>query len=292
MNNILSGTQTTGSEHAFRKGGFSTVVKYSIIVLALLSVLLPLLYLVCNSVKPDIEMYNNAGFLPSHLVWDHFENLFSPENNTFLYLKNSLTVTIIATLLSLFFGSLAAYALNRLPQGKVLTAITMIIVAVRFYPKITIVLPYFLLVKSAGLLDTTAAIIISHISILIPVTVLIMSTFYAQFPKEIEEAAMIDGASFYHTYFSIILPTTTTGMAATAILIGLTSWNEFLLASSVASTNAVTLPIRISGFITDKGTDWGAMSALSVVTIFPVLILVLFTQKYLVKGLVAGAVKS
>jgi ABC-type sugar transport system, permease component len=294
MNKIVPDSNYSENSHNkwFEKIYLSIGVKYLIIIFALLSVLLPLLYLVSNSLKPDIEMYNSKSFLPSHITWDHFSNLFRPENNTFLYIKNSFVVAIVSTLLSLLFGSLAAYAISRLPQSKILMAVTTLIVVVRFYPKITIVLPYFLLVKTAGLLDTTTAIIISHTSILIPVTVLIMSTFYAQIPKQIEEAAMIDGASVYKTYFQIILPTTTTGMAAAAILTGLTSWNEFLMASSVASTKALTLPIRISGFITDKGTDWGAMSSLSIVTILPVLILVLLTQKYLVEGLVAGAVKG
>jgi multiple sugar transport system permease protein len=267
-------------------------IRLIIITFSLALVILPLLFLISNSLKPAIEMYNNSNFLPSHIVWDNYNNLFSPGSNVLLCIKNSLIVTVASTLISLLFGSLAAYALGRLPKSKIIIAITTLIVAVRFYPKITLVLPYFLLVKSAGLLDTTTAIIISHISILIPVTVLMMSTFYAQIPKEMEEAAMIDGSSVYSTYFRIIVPTTTTGMAATAILTALTSWNEFLMASSVASTNALTLPIKISGFITDKGTDWGSMSSLSVITILPMLILILFTQRYLVQGLTAGAVKG
>jgi len=136
------------------------------------------------------------------------------------------------------------------------------------------------------------AIIIAHVSITLPFAVLLMMTFYAEVPHEIEEAAMIDGASIARTYVAVIVPLTTAGMAAAGLLTALVSWNEFLLASGVASNNAVTLPIAIAGYITDKGTNWGAMSALSVIITLPMLLVALLAQRYLVRGLTGGAVKE
>ena len=268
------------------------MIQYSVIAIALVMVILPLLFLISTSIKPSLEVYNNVSLIPSRIIWDNFANVLSPEKETVRYLTNSVLITLISTLLSIFIGSFAAYALNRLGYTKVAAIITTVIVVVRFYPKITVVLPYFLLMKYVGMLDKLAGIILSHVSITIPFTVMIMMTFYAEIPKEIEESAFVDGSDVFSTYLRIVIPITTTGMAATAILISMISWNEFLMASSIASSEAVTLPILISGFITDKGTDWGAMSALSIICMVPIILLVLFTQRYLVRGLTAGAVKG
>jgi ABC-type glycerol-3-phosphate transport system permease component len=142
------------------------------------------------------------------------------------------------------------------------------------------------------LLDTLFALIITHTSIYLPLTVLLMTTFYQEVPKEIEEASRIDGASVYATFFKIVMPITISGMAATAILTALSSWNEFLLASSLSSMRAKTIPIAIASFVTDKGMDWGGMAAFSMVAVIPMIIVVFCTQKLLIRGLTAGAVKG
>ena len=270
------------------------IVRWLIITIAVIVALVPLLFLLDNSVKPTIEYFNSPRILPSRVDWSHFQGLFAPGNTVLRDLTNSLVVTIVTTICTIVFGSLAAYGLSRLQARRTRLAVVvgLLIIAVRFYPKITIVIPYFLLMKNLGLLDTVAAIIIAHVSITLPLAVLLMMTFYAEIPREIEEAALIDGASIVHTYIEVIVPLTTAGMAAAGLLTAFVSWNEFLMASSVASNNAVTLPIAIAGYITDKGTNWGAMSALSVIITVPMLIVALFAQRYLVRGLTGGAVKE
>ena len=270
------------------------IIRWLIILVAVAWALVPLLFLLANSVKPSIEYFNSPRILPSSVDWSHFEQLFAPGNTVLRNLTNSLIVVIVTTIGAVFFGSLAAYGLSRLQLGRarLVAVVALIIIAVRFYPKITVVIPYFLLMKNLGLLDTVVAIIIAHLSITLPFAVLLMMTFYAEVPHEIEEAAMIDGASIARTYVAVIVPLTTAGMAAAGLLTALVSWNEFLMASGVASNNAVTLPIAIAGYITDKGTNWGAMSALSVVITLPMLLVALLAQRYLVRGLTGGAVKE
>jgi len=267
------------------------IISWIIGFIALAITIFPMFFLVSNSVKPNLEIYNTVRILPSHVIWDNYKNLFG-DKQTIHIIFNSILITMITTILSVFLGSFASYGLNKLGKSKIATIVAILIIIVRFYPKVTIVLPYFLFIKSIGMMDTLFSVILSHVSMTLPITILLMMTFYSSVPKEIEESANMDGASIFETYFKIVMPITAGGMAATAILVAMFSWNEFLMASSVASSSAITLPIAIAGFITDKGTDLGIMSALSVITIIPMVIFILFTQRYIVRGMTAGAVKG
>lgn len=271
------------------------IVRCVTIILSVALVLLPIIFLFFTSVKPQSELYNNPQILPSRFQWDNYQDIFSAgswEKGALSTLRNTVIVTVVSTIVSVAVGSMCAYGLSRLKRGKLIALITGMIVIVRFYPKITMILPYFTLMKNMHLLDTLTSIMIAHISLGIPLTVMMMTTFYNEVPKEMEEASRVDGASIFKTYFQIVVPTTLSGMAATAILIVMMSWNEFLLASALASNNAKTFPIVIAGFVTDKGTNWGGMAALSIVAMVPMVLIVLFTQKYLIRGLTAGSVKG
>ncbi|WP_367923853.1 carbohydrate ABC transporter permease [uncultured Ruthenibacterium sp.] len=271
------------------------IIRCAVITASVAAVVLPIIFLFFTSVKPESELYNNPRIFPTQFIWDNYKSIFnlqSINDGILFYLKNTIIVAVVSTVVTVFLGSMCAYGLTRLTKSRLIVIITAVIVLVRFYPKITVILPYFLLMKNLHLLDTLAAIIISHISIGIPLTVMMMTTFYKEVPREIEEASRVDGASVLTTYFRVIVPTTLSGMAATAILMVMTSWNEFLMASALASNRAKTFPIVIAGFVTDKGTDWGGMAALSIVAMVPMVIIVLFTQKYLIRGLTAGAVKG
>ena len=274
-----------------KKVSVYSVVRIILICLVVACVVVPLCILFFESVKPDTELYNNPRILPSRFNWKNYQAIFTNASNL-SYLKNSLIVTFVSTMVTVLLGSMAAYGLSRLRYGKLVVLITGVIVLVRFYPKIVIVLPYFILMRHLHLLDTLFALIITHTSIYLPLTVLLMTTFYQEVPKEIEEASRIDGASVYATFFKIVMPITVSGMAATAILTALSSWNEFLLASSLSSMRAKTIPIAIAGFVTDKGMDWGGMAAFSMVAVIPMIIVVFCTQKLLIRGLTAGAVKG
>jgi len=268
-----------------------SIIRVILICVVVLCVIVPVLSLFFASIKPESELYNNPKILPSKIVWKNYFNIFMNADNL-KYLRNSIIVTIVCTIVTVLFGSMAAYGLSRLRHSKIVALIAGAIIFVRFYPKIVVVLPYFILMMKLHLLDTVFALIITHVSIYLPLTVLMMITFYADVPKEIEEASRIDGASVFVTFYRVVLPITISGMAATAILTAMSSWNEFLLASSLSSMNAKTLPIAIASYVTDKGMDWGGMAAMSMVAIIPMIIVVFCTQKLLIRGLTAGAVKG
>jgi len=265
-----------------------------VIVIALAVALAPFIVLLLNSIRPANEFLSStAPFVPADPTLDHYRTVFEPGADTMRYLANSLVITAVTTLVAVVTGALAAYALARLRLPFRLSAIIgLLFLAVRFYPKITIAIPYFLLMREWGLLDTRAAIIIAHVSLTVPFVVWLMLAFFEDFPREIENAAMLDGCGPIRRFTQIVLPLTTPALASAAILTAFLSWNEFLMASAVGPVAAKTLPVRIAGFITDKGTLWGDMAAMSSVIVVPIVIFALFTQRYLVRGLTAGAVKG
>lgn len=265
-----------------------------IIILALLVTLAPFFVLFGNSLRPADEFLSDkSGLWPSQLTFEYYAAVLSANGTTFRILLNSVIVTAATTVIAVSTGCLVAYGLARLKLPfRLSTIIGLTFLIVRFYPKITIAIPYFVLMRDFGLRYTYAAVVIAHVSMTLPIVVWLMLAFFEDFPKQLEQSAMMDGCGILRRFFSIVLPLTVPAIATAALLTAFFSWNEFLFASAVGPLNAKTLPVEISGFITDKGTVWGPMSAMGTVIVLPVMVLALIAQRYLVRGLTAGAVKG
>lgn len=271
------------------------VVRSVIIVFALLFVIVPILWLFINSIKIPLEWLSIPPvIIPSKITFENYVGLFtSPYSDALLCLRNSIIITLSATVLSVLIGSLAAYSLThlRLPFNIVPMVAGMVLL-LGFYPKITAVIPYFVIMRNLGLMDTQIAIIIAFVGLNLPRTVWLMMTFYEELPKEIEQSAMLDGCGPWLRFRKIVLPLAMPGVAVAAIMSALLCWIEFMIASSLAMANAKTLPIAVSAYLQDKGTYWGPMSALGTLTVVPVIFFCIFVQKYLVRGLTFGAIKG
>jgi multiple sugar transport system permease protein len=270
------------------------ILRWALIALAVIIAVGPFVVLFLNSLTPGAEFLSaTAGLLPTRLTFEHYVSVFAPDSDTWRYLGNSLVATAASTAIAVTLGCLAAYALARLRLPFRLShLIGLAFLVVRFYPKISIALPYFVLMRRFGLLDTRVAVTIAHSSLSLPFVVWLMLAFFEEFPRELEESAMLDGCGVLRRFTAVVLPLTAPAIATSAILAALLSWNEFLLASAVAPDQAKTLPVQIASYITDKGILWGDMSAMGTVIVFPVVMFALATQRYLVRGLVAGAVKG
>ncbi len=268
------------------------LLRVVLIALALCVAFAPFVVLFANSLRPAGEfLAENASFLPSDPTLEHYRAVFS--GDTLHYLINSIVVTVATTLIAVSSGAIAAYGLARVRLPFHLSGVVALaFLAVRFYPKITIAIPYYLMMRSWHLLDTRAAIVLAHVSLTVPFVVWLMLAFFEEFPREIERSAMLDGCGPVRRFFQIVLPLTAPALASAAILTAILSWNEFLMASAVGLRAAKTLPVRMSGFITDKGTLWGDMSAMGTVIVLPIMIFALATQRWLVRGLTVGAVKG
>ncbi len=264
-----------------------------VLMVACLVVIIPLAYLIINSIKLPREFLTiPPTILPTEVTFQHYQELIE-DKKTVRYFQNSLTVAVWTTGITILTGTLAAYGLARMRlAAKILALVTFIFLFIRFYPRVTTVIPFFLVMRQFDLLDTVWAIIIGQLGITIPFVTWLMLVVFQDLPSEIEEAAIVDGASVWQRFWRVVLPIVMPSVSAAAILTAFLSWNEFLIASSVARRKASVLSIAVASFVSDKGIQWGPMAAMSVVMIVPMIVFALFAQKYLIRGITFGAVKG
>ncbi|MBW7886157.1 MAG: carbohydrate ABC transporter permease, partial [Caldilineaceae bacterium] len=238
------------------------LLRVAALAVACSAVLVPLAYLVINAVKLQSEMYTVPPIIiPSRITFEHFQAALS-NPRTIRFLTNSLIVTSVTTGITVVSSTLAAYGLARLGlRASWLSFIIFIFLFIRFYPRITTVIPYFLVMRQFALLDTVWAIIIGHLGITIPFVTWLMLIVFQDTPREVEEAAMVDGAAPWQRFWRVALPMAAPGVASASILTAFLSWNEFLIASSVAKRQAQVLSIAVASFVTDRGVQWGPMAA-------------------------------
>src|SRR5262249_15366412 len=210
------------------------------------------------------------------------------------YLVTSLLVALSSTALALLLGTLAAYSLARFRLPYALDRrLGLWILSTRMFPAIVTAVPVFLLMRDLRVLTTQLALIIVYTGFNLPFVVWMMRGFFAELPRDVEEAAMVDGDSRLGAFWRVVLPLVTPGLAATAVFCLIVSWNEFLLALVLTQTDAsMTLPVGIAGRVTQYEIKLGVMSAAGVVAMLPILVFAMSVQKYLVRGLSLGAVKG
>lgn len=263
------------------------------LVLALLVVAtaFPLYWALVGSFTPEARLFEEPSLLPTHPILDHYRALFS-ERAFWLPIRNSLVVAGSTTAFCVAIGALCAYALARLQfPGKV--ALLGFILAVGMFPQISVVSPLYLLLRELHLINTYPGLILPYLTFAMPLTVWLLVGFFRQLPAELEEAAMVDGATRLRAFREVIVPLALPGLATTAILTFVYSWNEFLFALSFTlGPERQTVPVAIALFRGQYQVPWGQILAAAVVATAPVTLLVLAFQRRIVQGLTAGAVKG
>ncbi|MGF1475741.1 MAG: carbohydrate ABC transporter permease [Geminicoccaceae bacterium] len=218
---------------------------------------------------------------------------FSGGGNTYMVprLVDSVIIAVVSTILTVAIAVLAAYALSRLRfRGQ--HHFVYLVLTTRMLPPVAAAIPLFLIYKEIGLYDTHTGVILAHTFMNLPLAVLLLKSFFDDIPKELDEAALIDGASRWQIFWRIALPTMKTGIAATAVLCFIFSWTEFLFVLMLTATSLKTVPVASSGFVTSTGTQWGSLAALGVAALIPAFIFILLVQKNLVRGLTLGSLKG
>jgi len=266
---------------------------YLVAAVMVLVAVFPFYWLLITSIKPGNQVATNPPILiPTEITLQNYVDVFAAEGIAH-FLANSLIISLASTVLTLFIGSLAAYALAKtyLPY-RLRHLLLLWILITRIFPPITTAIPYFVVLRNLGLSDTHQALILTYVSYGLPFVIWLMLGFFQDMPAEIEEAAIVDGCSLWQRYSRVVLPLALPGLAVTAIFAFVYAWNEFLYASMLTSFNAKTLPVVISGYMSDKFLRWGEMSALGSFMVVPVIVFAALTQRYLVRGLTFGAVKE
>jgi multiple sugar transport system permease protein len=263
---------------------------YVVVGLFLVFVLVPILTVAVNSVKTPSAIFTATPKLTFSPTVDNYRKVLG-QLDFLQYLGNSSLVALGSTACSLVLGTPAAYALARLPlPGREWWARG--ILFTRMVPAVALVVPMFVIFQKLTLLGTYWALIAAHTTFTLPIVVWMMRSFFEDLPPELEEAALVDGSTRFGAFARIALPLASPGLAATAILCLLFSWNEFLFALVLSGPNTQTVPIGVASFIGTVSVDWGGSSAAAVVAMVPIFVLGLAAQRFLVRGLTFGAVKG
>ena len=257
----------------------------------ILATAFPFYWIIASSLLPESRLFEEPTLIPRELGLEHYRALFA-ERNFWVPIRNSFVVAGATTALCVTLGALAAYALARLRfRGKAL--VLAFVLAVAMFPQISIVSPLYLLLRQLGLINTYPGLVLPYLTFAMPLTVWLLVGFFRQLPRELEEAAMMDGASRMRAFREIILPLSVPGLATTAILTFLYCWNEFLFALSFTiGPERYTVPVAIALFRGQYQVPWGQILAAAVVATAPVAALVLVFQRRIVQGLTSGAVKG
>jgi len=247
--------------------------------------MLPFLWMVLGSFKTTVDFLSYPPVWLFQPTLENYRQVFA-DNAFARYVLNSLLVAAGATFLGLLLGIPAAYALARWRRS----AMGIVLLAARMAPGIAFLIPLFVLFLQFHLVGSYVSLIASHLIFTLPLTVWLMVGFIEALPVEIEQSALIDGCSVPGVLLRVVVPLTAQGIAATSILSFIASWNNFLFALVLANENTKTLPVAVLGYIGYTSIQWGTLMAASCLITTPVLVLALCVQKYIVRGLVAGAV--
>jgi N,N'-diacetylchitobiose transport system permease protein len=251
----------------------------------------PVYWMIATSFKPPLDIISYPPkFLPWPLTFEHFARAVArPLFST--YVRNSLVVTLTVVALSLTFGLLGALAVGRFTfRGR--RPYLLSVLFVQMAPFEALLIPFFLMFRTLDLLNQLPGLILIYFIFTMPFTVWTLRGFVAAVPRELEEAAMVDGASRGQAFRRVVLPLLAPGLVATSIFAFVTAWNEFLYAYVFMEQSKWTLPVWIGSFRTAFGTDWGGTMAASTLFTLPVLVFFLIIHRRLVSGLTAGSVKG
>jgi multiple sugar transport system permease protein len=274
------------------RGAFSSVLFYVFLFLFVLVSMFPLIWIFKMSIITKSELFASPPtILPANPTSAEYTQIFSDPNFQKALLNSSI-IAGVTTIICLFFGAIAAYAIARL-RFRFKSPVMTLILAISFFPAVAIIAPLFVQYSAFGLIDTYWAAIITDTVFALPLTVWLLVAFFRELPKDLEEAARVDGATTIQAFRKVIVPLAAPGVFTTAILTFIFAWNEFLFATTFLFTpDTQPVTVVIPNFASQYTVDYGAQAAAAVVVTVPLVILVLIFQRRIVSGLTAGAVKG
>nr|WP_245657564.1 carbohydrate ABC transporter permease [Herbidospora mongoliensis] len=265
-------------------------------VVLFIATIFPVYWMVTTAFKTNDQIFTTEFIpFPTSFTFEHLDRVLSEGvagNSIWLYLRNSAIVALGTVAVGAVFSLLAATAVSRFRfKGRTSFLITLLIV--QMVPAEALLIPLFLSVKRLGLYDQLLGLIVVNVGLTLPFGIWMLRTFVAAVPKSLEEAAWIDGASRFTTFWKVLFPLVAPGLVATSIFSFITAWNELIFALVLMSDpSGYTMPVALQYFFGQRGTDWGAIMASSTLMTIPVIVFFLLVQRRMVSGLVAGAVKG
>jgi len=272
------------------KAAALNMAAYTVIFLYLLFVLFPILWIGLLSVKNEVQAFADPPLLIFQPTFDNYYKLFAEESFGD-YLLNSIIIAVSSSVLCLLIGVPMAYASARLKTNANQRILVWVLVS-RMAPAMTYVIPYFVVFSQLKLIDTHFGLILTYSTLNLPLVIWLMRSFFLDAPMEIYDAATMDCASPFQTFFRIALPIATPGIASTGIIAFVVAWNEFIFALVLTRRHAVTAQIGIGNLQKYEGTEWGQMAAGAIILILPAILISVFISKFFVQGLTSGSTKG
>ncbi len=264
-----------------------TVLFYVAVAAMALVVLFPFLWMLASSFKTQVDIIAWPPKIFFEPTLRNYEKVFD-EQDFLKYFVNSTVVGTAAVGLSLLLGLPAAYSIARFAQRR----LAVFILLARLMPGISFLMPWYIVFSRLGLMDSYTALILSHMLIALPIVVWIMSSYFATIPRELEESAMVDGATRQYAFLKIILPLSGPGIITATTLSFIFSWNNFMFSQVLSMEKTKTRPFAVYNILSYAEVDWGGVMAAAVAIMAPAIVLTMVFQRYVVKGLTIGAVKG
>lgn len=273
------------------RGPLQIALHYFCLILLAVLCLMPIWVMITTSFKDQVTIFNGEPiwffFVPSMENYEYIAGRGKFDR----YLTNSVIVAVVSTFLTLFLGGLCAYALARAEfRGRRLVANGTLLI--RMVPPAVLAIPAFAMVVYFNIDSDLSVLIFFYTALNLPFAIWLLFGFYKQIPVELEEAAIVDGASPLQVFFKVLLPLMKSGYAVAGIFTFRIAWNEFILALLLTGRTSRTLPVAASGFLTDTGVEWGRIMAMGTLIVIPPLLFTFFAARQIIAGMTAGAVKG
>jgi len=286
----------SGSSVLRRRSTGGWIVLVVVLVVFSAWTIFPVFWALVTSFKFTGDAYD-----PTFIPWVQFKPtlqgwrfvFITAGERTLRSLRNSIIIAFFSSAAVLVLGSMAGYALARFIFRKWKNNdIAVWILSNRMFPPVAVLIPYFLIMRSLRLLDNPLSIIIAHTILNLPLGVWLMIDFFKDLPKDLDDAALIDGCSFLGAFFRIALPLVAPGLVAVFVLSFIFSWNEFIFVLVLGFNKAITIPITIAGALTTKGLEFWKVATMSLIGVIPVVVLATLISRFLIRGLTMGAIKE
>lgn len=270
-----------------KKFPLPTVGRFVGLALVVFAFIAPLLWMLMASFKTNVDIYDPSKLFSFMPTLANYETVFGQANYA-AYIWNSFFVAFVATVLSLVLAVPAAYSMSRFVMGKSAG----VVLLARIIPGVSLLVPWYFVFAQMRLVGSYTILIMSMMFVSLPLILYIMMSYFDSMPEELEEAAQVDGLTPIGAFLRITLPLSMPGVATAAILSFIFAWNNFMFALVLSGSSTKTLPVAIFDFVGYASIDWGGLMAAAVIVTLPIMLIALFTQKYIVSGLTAGATKG
>jgi len=266
------------------------MIRIILLTIAIFACLYPMWWLLTVSLKTEREAFRTPPSLIFRPIFAHYRNLFL-QANFFKYFSNSALISLGSAAIALIIGTLAAYVISQSKFRHKNKFLFMILVS-RMAPPVIFIIPYFIIYSRLGLIDTHIGLIVVYLGFNLSLVIWSMVPFFDNLPRELTDAASIDGASDFQVFSKVMLPLVSPGLGSTAVLALILAWNEFFFAMVLTRDRAITAPVAVVQFASYEAADWGMVAAGSILLTLPIFFLSFLVHKHLVRGLATGALKE